>query len=122
MKMKILPQVFDYYAFDSNDALQAVPRSKIFIQMVVPGDYSLMAIAGSDCSGSASVEQGWRCIVIDEQLEFDAIGIASAITGCLAREKISVLVMSGFKTDYFFVKQEVVVAACQCLALDGHTF
>jgi len=61
------------------------------------------------CPSSASIpdglksESGWRALVVDEKLEFSAIGILSAILNPLAAAGINILSISTFDTDYVLV-------------------
>ncbi len=79
-----------------------------------------MVESGSEVNGFEEVETGWRCISIKGQLLFNEVGIAAAITGSLGAANISVLVMSGYKTDYFFVQADKMVDAISCLERAGH--
>ena len=43
---------------------------------------------------------------VEGPLDFSLIGILSEISGILAKEKISIFVVSTFDTDYILVKEE----------------
>jgi uncharacterized protein len=56
-------------------------------------------------------EKGWVAIKVDGPLEFNLIGIISAITTVLAENKISVFAISTYDTDYILVKEEDIKTA-----------
>lgn len=70
--------------------------------------------------GAIQSESDWRCLELCGEFAFDQVGVAAGITGCLARVGISLLVFSGYKTDYFFVKATNLKAARQALEGEGH--
>ncbi|MCH7743160.1 MAG: ACT domain-containing protein [Proteobacteria bacterium] len=134
MKLQVLSATFDYYSFSSLQKLRQQQPAKKFFICSVPDDYSLLvevpqivedpALAemesGDEITDFEEVETGWRCIFIKDQLPFNEIGIAAEITGSLAAAAISVLVMSGYRTDYFFIKADSLARAMSCLREAGH--
>ena len=67
-----------------------------------------------------AIEPGWSGFVIDQRLEFSMIGVIAGIAELLARNKISLMAMSTFDTDYFFVKQEEWERASDLLKQAGY--
>ena len=122
MKLRTLPESFDCYSFSSAEVLQLQSIVQPSFLCSVAGDYTLITASDVPVTGFEEVETGWRCIVINDQLLFNQVGIAAAITGSLAEAGISVLVVSGYKTDYFFVKAEVIKKTIDCLEDAGHLF
>ncbi len=134
MKLQVLSATFDYYSFSSLQTLQQQRPAKKFFICSVPDDYSLLVEApqivedpslaemesGDEITDFEEVETGWRCIFIKDQLMFNEIGIAANITGSLAAAAIGVLVMSGYRTDYFFIKADNLERAMSCLREAGH--
>jgi hypothetical protein len=53
-------------------------------------------------------------------MAFSETGVAAAVSSSLAAAGVSVLVMSGYKTDYFFVKSELLDSGVSCLRQSGH--
>ena len=122
MKLQVLPEIFDYYSFGSLQTLQQQRPDKIFFVCSVPDDYSLLVEAGNEITDFEEVETGWRCICVEGQLLFNEIGVAAEITGSLASAAISVLVISGYKTDYFFINADSLERGMSCLREAGHEF
>jgi len=128
LKLELLPEVFDYYSFGSRQALTRQVSEVSRFVCDIPGDYFLLvgdgmpAEATGEIADFEEVESDWWCIKIKGELLFSEIGIAADITGNLARASISVLVMSGYKTDYFFIKADDVEGAMACLREADHEF
>ncbi len=120
MKLKILPGTFDYYAFDTPVPPELLGSPEPAFVCQVPGDYSFMVTAGTRVAGFTEVEPNWYGFSIEGQLLFTEVGIAASITSALGDAGISVLVMSGYRTDYFFVKD--ITGARSCLIDAGHQF
>jgi len=122
VNLEVLPGRFAFYSFESLELLQRQGFNNDAFICSVPGDYSLMAPEGAEVSGYEKVENNWCCIMIPGQMDFSETGIAAMITTSLADAHISVLVMSGYKTDYFFVKSDLLDSSMQCLTAAGHQF
>lgn len=52
------------------------------------------------------VSNYWRGFRVEEQLDFDLIGIIKKISTLLANNNIPIFVVSTFNTDYVLVKEE----------------
>jgi hypothetical protein len=65
-------------------------------------------------------EKDWRILKIEGPFAFDEIGILNAITTPLAREKISLLTISTFNTDYILIQNSHFRRAVDILKNDGH--
>jgi hypothetical protein len=122
VKLEVLAENFDYYSFGSLLMLQRQKPFGKFFTCSLPGDYSLMVESGVELTHFDEVETDWRCISIQGQLLFNEIGVAAQVTSSLASAAISVLVMSGYKTDYFFIKEDCLKRAVSCLVEAGHEF
>jgi hypothetical protein len=122
LKFKVLAETFSCYSFSSFETLQRQRPGEPSFVCSVAGDYSIIATSEAPVTGFDEVEAGWRCLVIDDQMPFELTGIAASITTTLATADVSVLVMSGYKTDYFFVKSEYLEHAITCLREVGHNF
>ncbi|MCY3413450.1 MAG: ACT domain-containing protein [Candidatus Heimdallarchaeota archaeon] len=52
------------------------------------------------------LDRDWRIITFDMELPFDLIGFIAHISGALAKEDISIFVLSAFTTDHILVKEK----------------
>jgi hypothetical protein len=65
-------------------------------------------------------EGGWRVLKVEGPLDFSLTGLLASLTAPLAREGISVFVLSTFDTDYLLVKEEKLEKAIQALREEGY--
>jgi hypothetical protein len=65
-------------------------------------------------------ETGWRCFKVQGLLDFSEIGIIFSLTQPLAKNGVSVFVISTFDTDYFMVKEKDLAKAFDALTAEGH--
>jgi hypothetical protein len=120
MNLEVLPGRYSYYSFLSLESLREQKFNNNAFICSIPGDYSLMVMEDIEVNGFEEVETGWCCMTIPGQMAFSETGVAAAITTSLADAGISVLVMSGYKTDYFFVKSDLLDSGMRCLQEAGH--
>jgi hypothetical protein len=65
-------------------------------------------------------ERGWRAFRIEGPLDFGLVGILASVLEPMAREKIPVLAVGTFDTDYVLLKQEHTERAAEALTRAGH--
>lgn len=70
--------------------------------------------SGTKCQGD------WRILKVQGPLDFSLVGILSSISGILARQKISVFVISTYDTDYILIKEENLSKAIDSLLNEGY--
>ncbi len=122
LEFRRLPGDYTYYSFTELAPFQRQSQGLGDYCFVcsIPGDYSLMVPADLKITGYSEVETGWQCLAIVGEMAFSVVGVAAMVTSVLAEAGISVLVMSGYKTDYFFLKSHGMVAAIKNLRAAGH--
>ena len=62
----------------------------------------------------------WKCLKVAGPLDFKLTGILSGITDVLAKERISVFVISTFDTDYILIKKQYLTNAVSALERAGY--
>lgn len=60
-------------------------------------------------------EPDWIGFVVDQPLQFDMVGIIAGIARILAEADVSLMAISSFDTDYFFVKKAKLQCAITAL-------
>ncbi|CAO3594246.1 unnamed protein product [Absidia cylindrospora] len=71
---------------------------------------------GSDGAVQVKVEENWRALQVDAQMDFGLVGILTAIISPLRDHGIPVFCVSTFDTDYILVKQDRLENALGVLA------
>lgn len=66
-------------------------------------------------------EDGWKAFRINGELDFSLIGILARISTLLADNKIEILAVSTYNTDYIFVKKHNLELAIAVLAEAGYS-
>ena len=65
-------------------------------------------------------EPGWRCLKVQGPFAFTEVGIVASLASALAREGVSLFVVSTYDTDYLLVKAETLDRAVMVLSREGH--
>ena len=68
---------------------------------------------------SWTAEKGWRMLKVEGPLEFDIVGVVSALSKPLADADIPIFIISTFDTDYLLVKHESLDKAIDTLTSEG---
>lgn len=70
---------------------------------------------------ASDVEKNWKGLKISGILDFGTVGIIAKISNILAKQKISIFVVSTFNTDYIFLKGDFYLNAVRVLRNNGYT-
>jgi len=89
----------------------SITRTAAELTLVCPEDHRSPGTTG---------ETGWRCFKVQGLLDFSEIGIIFSLTRPLAKNGVSVFVISTFETDYFMVKEKDLAKAIDALTAEGH--
>ena len=81
---------------------------------------SLVCITGDVPPNVIQRDAGWKGFLIQGILDFSLIGILAEIAGILAKNSISVFVISTYNTDYVFIKKENYEKALDILKQSGY--
>ena len=90
--------------------------TKNFISITRTEDELSIVCIDKNIPNEIKSEKGWRVLKVEGPLDFSLIGILSDISGILAKEKISIFVVSTFDTDYILVKEENLVNSIKVLS------
>ena len=83
-------------------------------------ELSLVCPSAEVPAAALAREDGWRGFRICGSLDFSLIGILARITGLLAEEKIGLIAVSTYDTDYILVKEENCERALSVLCGAGY--
>ncbi|KAF9582969.1 hypothetical protein BGW38_010503 [Lunasporangiospora selenospora] len=67
------------------------------------------------------ISSGWRTFKVAGPLDFSIVGIMANLSGALAKNSISVFVVSTYDTDYILVKEESALPAKRVFEEIGHS-
>ena len=82
-------------------------------------ELSVICLADQVPSG-LTAEAGWRALKVHGPFALSEIGVLAALAAPLAHEKVSLLAISTFDTDYLLVSEKQLHAAIAALKGAGH--
>jgi len=116
MELKILKQLFSVCRVE--DLTGA--NGEYFFTARTPEENSLICPTSSVPANTTAREDGWRGFFIAGVLDFSLIGILADISTVLAQEKIGIVAVSSYNTDYIFVKENNFSRALSALKKSGY--
>ena len=93
---------------------------KDFFSITKTEDEISVVMLQDKIASDVKVEKDWRILKVEGTLDFSLIGILAKISGILAKNSISIFVISTFNTDYILVKEEKVEKAILVLSEEGY--
>jgi gluconokinase len=84
-----------------------------------PEEWTIVCREG-DVPESVTAERGWRCLRVQERLDFSLAGVLASLLGPLAAARVPVFVVSTFGTDYVLIKAQDFEQAISTLRRAGH--
>ena len=93
---------------------------KDFFSITKTEDEISVVMLQDKISSDVKVEKDWRILKVEGTLDFSLIGILAKISGILAKNSISIFVISTFNTDYILVKKEKIVKSMSVLSKEGY--
>ena len=117
MELKALPQSFSVCRVEDLTGI----GGEYFFTAQTPEENSLICPTSSVPANTTAREDNWRGFFITGVLDFSLIGILSEISTVLAQEKIGIVAVSSYNTDYIFVKENNFSRALSALKKSGYT-
>ena len=93
---------------------------KDFFSITKTEDEISVVMLQDKISSDVKVEKDWRILKVEGTLDFSLIGILAKISEILAKNSISIFVISTFNTDYILVKEEKIEKAMTVLSEEGY--
>ena len=93
---------------------------KDFFSITKTEDEISVVMLQDKIASDVKVEKDWRILKVEGTLDFSLIGILAKISEILAKNSISIFVISTFNTDYILVKEEKVEKAILVLSEDDY--
>jgi len=122
LRISILPDTFAICQLDKDAPIPDWAKGGCFLSITrTPGELSIVCPQILVPKGIRG-EEGWRCLKVEGPLDFSATGVLASLLVPLAREGISVFVISTYDTDYLLVKEENLGKAIMLLWQEGHEF
>lgn len=120
ISLKILPERMAVCRFEPTAPLPDWIGEVGFYSLTRTADELTLVCPEAHLAPGTTSETGWRCFKVQGLLDFSEVGIIFSLTQPLAKNGVSVFVISTFETDYFMVKEKDLAKAIDALTAEGH--
>jgi len=119
LTLGVLPETLAVCRLANGAALPPLPATG-FASITRTADERSVVCAEDAAPAGATVNGGWRAIVVRGPLAFELTGILVSVAAPLAEAGISIFAMSTYDTDTVLVKAELLPRALSVLRAAGH--
>jgi len=120
---KMLELMQERYVLHKFKPDESIPKQVLMVKLTViirsNDELSILAPVSVQLH-SQNTESGWRGIRVVGPLDFNEIGILAGLSAVLAEQRIPILAVSSFETDYLFVKSEHIDQGIAALERAGY--
>lgn len=120
LKIKLLQGTYAVCQIEDTENFLSYFDEKDFFSVTKTEDEISVVMLQDKISSDVKAEKDWRILKVEGTLDFSLIGILAKISDILAKNQISIFVISTFNTDYILVKEEKVEKAILVLSEDGY--
>lgn len=118
LNMKLLPGTYSVIQVKDISKINFEKFGESFFNLCVTED-EISVLLNQEYAGfideKINEETGFKCLKIEGVLDFGEIGIIAKISNILAKEEISIFVVSTYNTDYVLVKENKIAHAIHVL-------
>jgi hypothetical protein len=111
LNMKLLPGVYSVIQVRDISKINFEKFKESFFNLCITED-EISVLLNQEYSDfideKINEEKGFKCLKIEGVLDFGEIGIIARISSLLAKEEISIFVVSTYNTDYVLVKENKI--------------
>jgi hypothetical protein len=118
--LSILPEIFSICRLDKDSPIPDWALAGSFFSITRTAEELSVVCSQDQVPEGVKRDVGWRCLKIEGLLDLSATGLLASLTRPLAREKISIFVVSTYDTDYLLVKQKDLEKAVMVLSQNSH--
>ncbi|MBP5709149.1 MAG: ACT domain-containing protein [Bacteroidales bacterium] len=120
MLLKVLPYTFSVCKVDDCKSIY------------LSTDFCFISKTDEECSlvcpteivpnNATKRDEGWKAFRIEGELDFSLIGVLARISEILAKEKIGIIAISTYNTDYIFTREIDFQRAIEILRKENYEF
>lgn len=103
--LTVLPKRFSICRLEKADVIPLWATAQEFFSITKTPDELSIVCPEANVPESVKAERGWRGLKVAGPLDFSQTGILAALAEPLAKDDISIFVISTHDTDYIFVKE-----------------
>jgi len=90
-------------------------RSGVYSLTRTPDELSVVCVESDVPASSQPCERGWRMLLLEGPIPFEAVGVLAALVGPLAEAAVPVFAISTFDTDALLVRESDLERAVEVL-------
>lgn len=120
LTLALLPEVLAVCQLDGSTPLRIELPHEGFLSVTQTDEEVSIVMPEDQVQRGWRAERGWRCLRVNESLDFSLVGILAGLASTLAAAGVSIFTLSTFDTDYILVKGEKLEAARAALTEAGH--
>ena len=120
LKIRLLQGTYAVCQINDTEKVPSWVEEKGFFSVTKTEDEISVVMLQDKISKEIKAEKDWRILKVEGTLDFSLIGILAKISSVLAKNQISIFVISTFNTDYILVKEEKIEKAMAVLNLEGY--
>lgn len=120
LKLKLLDGIYAVCRFEDSKKVPSWVNEKEFFSVTKTEDEISVVMLQDKILSDVKAEKDWRILKVEGTLDFSLIGILAKISGILAKNSISIFVISTFNTDYILVKEEKIEESILVLSEEGY--
>ena len=120
LKIRLLQGTYAVCQIKDTENILKCFDEKDFFSITKTEDEISVVMLQDKISSDVKVEKDWRILKVEGTLDFSLIGILAKISEILAKNSISIFVISTFNTDYILVKEEKMEKAILVLSEDDY--
>ncbi|KZN59873.1 hypothetical protein N473_02855 [Pseudoalteromonas luteoviolacea CPMOR-1] len=119
--LRVLPELYSIYKLKDLSNIE-LPKTREFFSLTVTDDeYSLISSVEID-SEYESVSRNWKCIKVDGELPFDAVGVTASLCSAVANGGVSLFAVCTHDRDFILIEENTLEQAIELLKGAGHKF
>jgi hypothetical protein len=118
--LSILPETLAICRLEKESPIPEWVLEASFFSITRTGQELSIVCTQLNIPEGVKLEGEWRCLKVEDTLDFSLTGVIASLTMPLAFEGISVFALSTYDTDYLLVKERSLNRAASILAQNGH--
>ena len=120
LRLRLLPARLSVARLPGTAAIPAWAGGPGLVSITRRADELSIVCADERVPADVRAERGWRALEVEGPIDFQEVGVLNALTGPLARARISVFAIATFDTDLLLVREETLAGAVGALRAAGH--
>lgn len=120
LTMKLLEEKYGVCQLEAYDEIPEWASKGEFYSITKTRDELSIVSCQDNIPDGVKCQGDWRILKVQGPLDFSLIGILASISAVLAKQKISIFVISTYDTDYILIKEKDIKKSIDSLLAEGY--